>query len=494
MATSAGEVGINLSADRLITDLDTADHLLQRFGRLNRFGETQGAAHVVYSVNQVTGDKGDAPRLKETLAYLKALPDISLETIRTQQPPSSALSPAPRFAPLLPWHIDVWSMTSISESDWPSRPSVEHWLRGDDEKGAPAETYVAWREDVTDLANSSVSARDREEVIDCYPVLAQERLKQYTETVCEALKKSSYLSERVILIAADGEIYSGTLAELLRAARPFRYGTLLLPPGVGHLDENGMVDWSRPTVGLSQDDLSRYDVSATETRRRIRVTSGEAQPETGLRCRYSVGIPTEDENDEGPRWIYFVGKLAEKSPKPVVELLVDHQERVAKLAADLVRRLGFDERTALVFGWAGRWHDSGKARAIWQRAAGNSDGLQPRAKAERLNGRALDGYRHEFGSLLEAEPQLPPDFTDGERDLGLHLVAAHHGWGRPHFPDRAFDREACRRSRPAALDCARRFGRLQRQYGAWGLAYLEAVFRAADAIASANAPELPVNA
>jgi CRISPR-associated endonuclease/helicase Cas3 len=49
VATTAGEVGINISADRLITDLDTLDHLLQRFGRLNRFGETNGIAHVLVS-------------------------------------------------------------------------------------------------------------------------------------------------------------------------------------------------------------------------------------------------------------------------------------------------------------------------------------------------------------------------------------------------------------------------------------------------------------
>ncbi len=39
IATSAGEVGVNLSCSRLITTLATADHLLQRFGRLNALGK-----------------------------------------------------------------------------------------------------------------------------------------------------------------------------------------------------------------------------------------------------------------------------------------------------------------------------------------------------------------------------------------------------------------------------------------------------------------------
>jgi CRISPR-associated endonuclease/helicase Cas3 len=493
VATSAGEVGIDLSADRLITDLDTADHLLQRFGRLNRFGETEGEAHVVYSDKQITGEKEAAPRLRETLKYLEKLPNVSPETLRKQQPPTAALSAMPNLAPLLPWHVDVWSMTSISATDWPSRPSVDYWLRGDDES-VPPETYVAWREDVADLADPGVSPRDREEVFDCYRVIAQERLKQYTEKLCNDLEESNCLGKPAILIGADGEVHAGTLAELLNNRRLFRYGTLLLPPGVGYLDLNGMVDWTKSTAELSQGLLSRYDVSATETRTRARLAFGQAPPKTDLRWRYTVKLPTDDENEEGPRWMYFVGKLAQKAPKTAPLLLSAHQEHVAGIAARLARRFGFDERTVLVFEWAARWHDAGKGRARWQRAACNAVGSEPVAKCERLNIGCLDGYRHELGSLLDAESQVPSDFTAAERELALHLIAAHHGWARPHFPARTFDKDFYRHSERAALDCARRFGRLQQRYGAWGLAYVESIFRSADTIASAGAPELPVNA
>ena len=487
VATSAGEVGINLSADRLITDLDTADHLLQRFGRLNRFGETEGDAYIVYSPKQVAGEKDDAQRLKATVEYLKGLANVSLEAVHTQAPPAAALSPAPYLAPLLPWHVDVWSMTSIPSSEWPSRPAVESWLRGDDEQSAPPETCVAWREDVRDLASPSISQRDREEVFDCYPVLAQERLKQYTDKLCEDLQEPTYTGEPAILISADGEVHAGTVGQLLKFRRLFRYGTLLLPPGVGHLDKYGMVDWAE-----SPSDLSRYDVSTTGRRKRVKVAPGGAAPEVELRLRYTVAIPTSDEDEEGPRWMYFVG-AAQKSAKAAPLLLADHREQVAKLAADLTRRLGLDDRAARVFEWAARWHDAGKARPVWQLAAGNGNGSPPVAKCERMNVKKLDGYRHELGSLLDAVTELPLDFTQDERDLALHLIAAHHGWARPHFPKRTFDKSACRRSERAALECARRLGRLQQRYGAWELAYLEAIFRSADAIASADAPELPVN-
>jgi CRISPR-associated endonuclease/helicase Cas3 len=70
----------------------------------------------------------------------------------------------------------------------------------------------------------------------------------------------------------------------------------------------------------------------------------------------------------------------------------------------------------------------------------------------------------------------------------LHLIAVHHGRGRPHFPeDEAFDPSYS----PAEADAMaaavpQRFARLQRQYGRWGLAYLESILRAADWAASAN--------
>jgi CRISPR-associated endonuclease/helicase Cas3 len=76
-------------------------------------------------------------------------------------------------------------------------------------------------------------------------------------------------------------------------------------------------------------------------------------------------------------------------------------------------------------------------------------------------------------------------------ELALHLIASHHGWARPYFPKRAFDRRAVLDSEQTALECARRFGRLQERLGAWRLAYLEAIFKAADALVSEQEKEQP---
>ena len=170
-------------------------------------------------------------------------------------------------------------------------------------------------------------------------------------------------------------------------------------------------------------------------------------------------------------------------------------DRVAGEHHALAVGLGESQAKCLIL--AAKLHDLGKKRFLWQRGIGNHDKSVWLAKAG-PNLRARSGhepYRHEFGSVLDAESEtefkeLPPD----EQDLVLHLVAAHHGRARPHFPaDEATDPDAefSDASRIAA-EVPQRYARLQRKYGRWGLAYLESLLRAADYAASAEIK--PLNA
>jgi CRISPR-associated endonuclease/helicase Cas3 len=89
-----------------------------------------------------------------------------------------------------------------------------------------------------------------------------------------------------------------------------------------------------------------------------------------------------------------------------------------------------------VFEIVARCHDLGKAAEIWQIAAGNETLAPAVAKSgpTGMKPRRLNGYRHEFGSLVNAVPLLDHDDDD---DLVLHVIAVHHGRGRPHFDRRA---------------------------------------------------------
>lgn len=152
------------------------------------------------------------------------------------------------------------------------------------------------------------------------------------------------------------------------------------------------------------------------------------------------GVNTDDE-EEGPRWVYFSGIVQKRSSQPP-QFLSDHQRQVSDVAARLTTNLRLGERLARVFTWVGQWHDKGKERPIWQRAAGKGTSGPALAKSERFNDRLLGGYRHEFGSLLDALSALPAGFEPAECDLALHLIASHHGWARPHFRERGFDKSA----------------------------------------------------
>ena len=172
-----------------------------------------------------------------------------------------------------------------------------------------------------------------------------------------------------------------------------------------------------------------------------------------------------------------------RSVLSVPQSLREHAEQVAEHACALAIRLELPEDEAEALVTAARLHDDGKAAERWQNAmnAPRDDG-RPYAKTRGGgNPRLLEGYRHEFGSVLKAEEQDLPGDT---RDLVLHLIAAHHGYARPTISP-----AGCEAGPPSALeskagDAALRFARLQKQYGPWGLAWREAILRAADQSAS----------
>jgi CRISPR-associated endonuclease/helicase Cas3 len=127
----------------------------------------------------------------------------------------------------------------------------------------------------------------------------------------------------------------------------------------------------------------------------------------------------------------------------------------------------------------------------WQKSIGNPTPTVALAKAGReLRPRASgERYRHEFGSLIDIASDAEfLALTEEEKDLALHLIAAHHGRARPHFPaEEATDPDAAFATvRDRSVAVPLRFARLQRRFGRWGLAYLESILRAADYAASAN--------
>jgi len=118
------------------------------------------------------------------------------------------------------------------------------------------------------------------------------------------------------------------------------------------------------------------------------------------------------------------------------------------------------------------------------------------------------GFRHEMVSVQLAATDAAAAYlptNDLLRTLTLHLIASHHGCARPFAPIVSDDAPpgielehgttrirldtATRTARPThRIDAgiAERFWQLNRHFGWWSLAYLEAVLRLADQQASAN--------
>jgi CRISPR-associated endonuclease/helicase Cas3 len=203
------------------------------------------------------------------------------------------------------------------------------------------------------------------------------------------------------------------------------------------------------------------------------------------------------ENEDGARprryWRWYVRPAAadddgSRTARRSQEL-AEHLSIAESFGERLVKHLGLGPIEAQALIAAVRWHDAGKRRASWQRAIHNL--RYPGTILAKSSGRVrlldLNRYRHEFGSLADLTGST--EFLALEpavRELALHLIAAHHGRARPHFPEEEIiDPEQPEvLTRPLADSVVRRFGTLQRRYGRWGLAYLESLVRAADAMAS----------
>lgn len=549
ISTSAGEVGFDLNADHLIGDEAPLDSWIQRLGRVNRRGN--GDATVVLIKNEKPADKTDFDKACNATSKLLAdgmdvSPSALAEFKRklTSDELELASSPKPTMEELTDILLDAWSMTSII-APMPGRPEVGPWLRGIEED--QAQTTIAWRAELElfhDDPNPDVVLRN---IFAKHPIRTHESLTINTRYVLEFLKQIPKLKNRTAGLSATriavrfprGQIVLRTLEEL--SDNPgilYADSILILPATFGGL-ENGLLNAeSIPVIRKPEEsqpssldiaDLAGYE-QRKDARPRLRIlidrdSNGswkpvampwgaplpddigldpiydkssklfEALKDAGLRVRLVQPV-TFNEEGNATRSLVMLAPVADTS-KREDQTLIKHVKMVEDNAKQIAANLNLAEddpiRIALLF--AAKWHDEGKKASIWQRFANNPDpNKEPLGKmATTRDPKPLNGYRHEFGSLLRihypdrhktSNCDLPADPI--VRDLALHLIATHHGGSRPHFDtpiDREFLGEQCESIHTESI-C--RFARLQRTYGWWHLAWLENLLRCADAQASAD--------
>jgi CRISPR-associated endonuclease/helicase Cas3 len=258
---------------------------------------------------------------------------------------------------------------------------------------------------------------------------------------------------------------------------------VVLAPAAGGLSE-GLLD------GAAEfDPAVSYDLGPKETERLVH-ESEEEEPNAPTGMRLVRAVKRKVEEDDVLLWwrLYATSQRADDdgSRNSRKELLLDvHLQRTETWAGRLAERLALSEPEQKALARAGRAHDLGKQRRVWQRSIKRFK-EPPLAKGP-MQPSELGHYRHELGSLHDGDfSGFFSGLSREEKDLALHAIAAHHGRARPHFPVvESYDPEL-KDDVVAALvrEVPLRFDRLQRRYGRWGLAWLESILRAADVLGS----------
>jgi CRISPR-associated endonuclease/helicase Cas3 len=608
IATSAGEVGVDLDADHMVCDLVAWERMVQRLGRVNRRGDREATVIIVDS-SELKPDKEESAGQQElqrrheiARQLIERLPKVSPE-LRRGSPAAlrdlarnaaandelmalvkGGSTPAPLRPALTRPLVDAWSMTSLREHT--GRPSIVPWLRG--WVSDLPHTTVLWRSHLPIRSSKPVDRDELETFFESAAPHASELLEAETyhildwlmkraarlsgsgsfatsqpdegddkgdeeevEDVSDAISEASTEYEsgdadvvgiptatpQSVVNPAPGEdgivgfilSKSGDVIDTLRlcdipreaikSADAFvknqlkekkkrlednlHESILVLSSRFGGLSPEGLLVETEDNAADTADGITPWDEDegpfrvrevSVDTRVSPRDQSSPPGPQKWLEsCRFDLEFTA---NDEATRWL-IVEKFLDISNNEddratgPPQSLVEHQSWAEEKALEIARRLGFADafpQHTRMLAFAARLHDEGKRADIWQRAfRARTD--QPYAKTlGPIDFSLLGGYRHEFGSLCYAPDKedfckLSPEL----QDLALHLIAAHHGFARPVIGTQGGE-DAPSVLENRAREVALRFARLQRRWGPWGLAWWEALLRAADQQASrANA-------
>ena len=563
VATSAGEVGVDLDADHMVCDLVAWERMVQRLGRVNRRGLSTARVLVLDqgSSNAKKADAQVVARREAVRALLNALPQDGTGTRRAgpgalmelADDPArhagivDATTPMPLYPALTRPLLDAWAMTSLE--DHAGRPEIAPWLKGWVEDDEP-QTALVWRRFLPlrfpahggDAVEAP--AGDMRAFFAVAPPQTAEILEAETSRVVDWLRKRARnCSTEPENVAEESAVRGGDGTEADEETTQHR--DLLAP-----LTRNGpaalLLDGAnRPVESLSLAEIGErkpQDLHAALSGKRLVVDARLGGLTEGLLDDDADGrAPTIEDNWDEPgadpernAWTLRVdlssngeeladgwqsvsalpyGETGEGEPVSWLivrkrrgegesedaravsrraQRLYDHRQWAGDEAERIADALGLGAADQAMLIAAARHHDDGKAAPRWQRAFGVTGKDGPYAKTTKApNQGMLNGFRHELKSALDAETNGLDgiDRADPRFDLALHLIAAHHGHARPAIGIGGYDALPPSGAEAGAHAIALRFARLQRQWGPWGLAWWEALLRAADQAASRRLDE-----
>ncbi len=521
LCTSAGEIGLDIDADVGLMDLVTLDRVIQRAGRVNRRGSQIGELILVHAGGAELDGPLLAPSLA-TLALLNALeetPDgrdaspLALSRLTDDPQYATAIPPTPPRRGLEPALLAQWAMTAL-RLDALRVPAPDLFLHGLDDNDLDVD--LVWRQFPGDAARLP-------DWFEAWPVLRHEharlplfKARNLIEALWASVQRQDADAPAFVILDSQGRVIEGGVFtgrnELRRIERQVAPGrTVVIRQNIGGLSPAGLPDAEHLGEVSDVSAEGRGQVAAVACM--VNLTSGEAvwrhgeQEAADLPSLVTAAFPSlkmvfaeevllpssdllssedatvqrqvsiwlQDRQIEGPD----AGEQA--SLGRCDRTLAEHLDLARKSAQTLLHHLPLSPGLADIVESAAARHDVGKQDARWQTALGNTNLAVPLAKSRRpaFDVRFNDGYRHELGSVVMLDGQLSP--------LERHLVAAHHGWARPGFSEKARAKPG---SASAADQIAQSFVHLNARFGLWGVAYLEALVKSADVLAELDAERL----
>ena len=276
-----------------------------------------------------------------------------------------------------------------------------------------------------------------------------------------------------------------------------------------------MIDWEEPRLPHERV-LTRLENDGRLSELGDGTEDGEGEQDEAMQQVAALFVsPNTSWNDDASP----AGTSASQSRKPI--RLAAHQAAVGRRARELAHNLDLPAPVARAVEQAALYHDEGKRDPRFQLMLHGGDqwraraavallaksGLDPANRAAFRRAARLSGYpqgmKHEALSARIVKAFLQRQADDGlDKDLVIHLVAAHHGRARPLLPA-VVDEPPREVSVPVGgaqpevfttddtfdWDGPVRFARLCDRYGRWGLALLESIVRLADIWCSARSEE-----
>lgn len=544
IATQTVEVGADFDFDALVTESASLSALRQRFGRLDRLGEI-GTTHGVILYRPKYDRKGElAPdsiygnEIHQSWEWLSGISDegsvdFGISAMSNNMDGDGVPKEDAIGAPvLLPTHMEMLAATG------PDAPNIDvsPWLHG--AQSGSADVSIVWRADLDPERPDLWKATAR-----LSPPLTREALEIPLYAVLAWLEKGAVQDVSDLEGAPSPFSRADSSSSVLRwrgqddcevvPSGEIRPGdTLVVPAAYGGSDAYGWAPRNRSLVedvadlcslergrnhvvrlvpGLTGW-LERDEALVLEVAEEIVAAETAVDPETGVDEDRVISAHKElrdliSQLDHPLVNIYKGQYEIERHPLRGVILrgfvmdemqaslnsgvpveLKRHLENVTKTASQLASNHPEGEQIIE----AAELHDLGKSDFRFQimlhgdPVSASAGPLLAKSGLRKFSQRLAayhasglpKGFRHEVGSLEHSELK-----KDG-KELPRHLIASHHGYGRPWFP-------RCDASDVPGVEYtllgsvwAEQFIGLLKRYGYWGLAEMELLIRSADVRAS----------